>query len=178
MKQNTILPTLILIQKLTFDDSQLNRLKALLGYSDTAWKCTAEAPALYLISAALHEWKSFRHCADAGVQAGLPQLERSTLSKKASHLDFHVIKELFHKTVKQCSRAALDKDPKPAPAGRFNDHDRWKKPVSWRARRHQAAPQLHFTLWNRNAAECGRDDGPQAWWTGWRTADGQAFHLD
>ncbi|WP_245618049.1 hypothetical protein [Domibacillus tundrae] len=58
-------------------------------------------------------------------------MERSTLSKKASHLDFHVIKELFYKTVKQCSRAArpaLDKDPKPAPAGRFNDHDRWKNP--------------------------------------------------
>ncbi|MCP3764370.1 hypothetical protein NLX67_18670 [Domibacillus sp. A3M-37] len=59
-----------MIQKLLFDDSQLNRLKALLGYGDTARKCTAEVTALYLISAALHEWKSFRHCADAGVQLG------------------------------------------------------------------------------------------------------------
>lgn len=144
-KQNTILPTLI--QKLLFDDSQLNHLKALLGYGDTERKCTVEVTALYLISAALHEWKSSRHSVDAGVRAGLPKIKRSTLSKKDSHLDFHVMKELFRQTVKQCNCVAR-RSIKIASAGRFNDRDRWKdtasvSALSWRALRHQAARQLN-----------------------------------
>ena len=69
-------------------------LKQQLGYEDTARKCKTKAAVSYMISSSLHEWKSFRHCADVGASVGLPKVKRSTLSKKVSHLDYQIMKAL------------------------------------------------------------------------------------
>ncbi len=52
----------------------------------------------------MNEWKSYRHCADASAQYGLPQINHSTLSKKASKMDYNIMKNLFHLIVSKCNR--------------------------------------------------------------------------
>lgn len=101
MKKNTIFPNLI--QKFVSPE-ELNLLEKAVGYKDTARKLDVMTLIQYLITAAACEWKSFRYCADVGPGVGLPEVNYSTLSKKAGHIDFELMKKLFDLIVSKCNR--------------------------------------------------------------------------
>ncbi len=92
MKKNTIFPNLL--QKI-ISEEELADIQAAFGYNDTARKLDVLTLINYLVCASVNEFKSYRHCADVGVQYGLPQIDHSTLSKKASHMDYRIIKNSF-----------------------------------------------------------------------------------
>ena len=101
MNKNTIFPNLI--QKFVAPE-ELDLLVEAVGYEDTARKLDVMALIQYLITAAACEWKSFRYCADVGPNVGLPAVNYSTLSKKAGHLNFELMKKLFELIVSKCNR--------------------------------------------------------------------------
>ncbi|MFT8320722.1 MAG: IS4 family transposase [Bacillus sp. (in: firmicutes)] len=101
MKKNTIFPNLL--QKIVLEE-ELTSIQTAIGYIDTARKLDMLTLIKYLVCASMNEFKSYRHCADVGVQYGLPQIDHSTLSKKASHMDYHIMKKLFDLIVSKCNR--------------------------------------------------------------------------
>lgn len=103
MKKNTILSNLF--QKIIPQD-ELLAIQTKFGYEDVARKLTVSLFTQYFITAAANEFKSFRHCADVGGNYGLEKVDYSSLSKKASELDYHIMKELFETMVSKCNREA------------------------------------------------------------------------
>lgn len=101
MKKNTIFPNLL--QKIVSEE-ELACIQKALGYIDTARKLDVLTLIKYFVCASMNEFKSYRHCADVGVQYGLPQIDHSTLSKKASHMDYYIMKKLFDLIVSICNR--------------------------------------------------------------------------
>lgn len=101
MKKNTTFPNLI--QKFVSAE-ELDLLVKVVGYEDVARKMDVMTLIQYLITAAACEWKSFRYCADVGPSVGLREVNYSTLSKKAGHVDFELMKQLFDLVVSKCNR--------------------------------------------------------------------------
>jgi hypothetical protein len=102
MNKNTMFPNLL--QKIITDD-ELEVIKKVVHYQDTARKLTVFHLVQYFIAAAANEWKSYRSCADVGSSCGLPKVDHSTISKKASNMDFLVMKKLFELIISKCNRA-------------------------------------------------------------------------
>ena len=100
-KKNTIFPNLI---RKFVSPEELDLLIEAVGYEDTARKLDVMTLIQYLITAATCEWKSFRYCADVGPSVGLPEVNYSTLSKKAGYLNFELMKKLFDLIVSKCNR--------------------------------------------------------------------------
>ncbi|WP_243292305.1 IS4 family transposase [Bacillus sp. FJAT-47783] len=101
MKKNTTLPNLL--QKIISED-ELKMIVKAVGYKDTARKFDVQTLIEYLVTASANEWKSFRHGADVDPTYGLAQADYSTFSKKASHVDFEIMKQLFDLVVSKCNR--------------------------------------------------------------------------
>ncbi|WP_243291291.1 hypothetical protein [Bacillus sp. FJAT-47783] len=101
MKKNTTLPNLL--QKIISED-ELKMIVKAVGYKDTARKFDVQTLIEYLVTASANEWKSFRHGADVAPTYGLAQADYSTFSKKASHVDFEIMKQLFDLVVSKCNR--------------------------------------------------------------------------
>lgn len=102
MKKNTTFHNLF--QKIVSDD-EITIIQDAVGYKDTARKLDVLTLINYLLCAAMNELKSYRDCADVGDQYGLPKVNFSTLSKKACHMDYNIMKKLFHLVVSKCNRA-------------------------------------------------------------------------
>ncbi|MED1563704.1 hypothetical protein AJ85_10490 [Alkalihalobacillus alcalophilus ATCC 27647 = CGMCC 1.3604] len=100
MDKNTIFPNLL--QKIVLEE-ELGGIQRAILYQDTAHKLNVLTLIKYLICASMNVWKSYRHCTDAGEQYGLPQINHSTLSKKASEIDYNMMKNLFHLIVFKCN---------------------------------------------------------------------------
>ncbi|HHY71915.1 MAG TPA: IS4 family transposase [Bacillus bacterium] len=101
MKKNTTFHNLF--QKIVSED-EVNVIQDAIGYKDTARKLTVHILIHYLTCAAMNEFKSYRECADVGDKHGLPKVDHSTISKKAGHVDYKIMKELFHLVVSKCNR--------------------------------------------------------------------------
>lgn len=101
MKKNTTFHNLF--QKIVSED-EIAVIRDVIGYKDTARKLDVLTLINYLLSASMNELKSYRDCADVGDQYGLPKVNHSTLSKKASHMDYNIMKKLFHWVVSKCNR--------------------------------------------------------------------------
>jgi hypothetical protein len=101
MKKNTTLHNLF--QKIVSED-EIAVIRNAIGYKDTARKLDVLTLIHYLLCAAMNELKSYRDCADVGGQYGLPNVNYSTLSKKAGHVDYNIMKELFQLVVSKCNR--------------------------------------------------------------------------
>jgi hypothetical protein len=101
MKKNTTVPNLLqnLISK-----EELTASQQKIGYEDTARKLDVLTLINYLICASINQFRSFRHCADVGEQYDLPKVDHSTLSKKASQMDYTIMKNLFDIVVTKCNR--------------------------------------------------------------------------
>ncbi|MDQ0219273.1 hypothetical protein J2S21_002368 [Peribacillus cavernae] len=91
-------------QKIILED-EVNNISEVLGYHDSARKLTVFCLVEYLLTAAANEWKSYREGADVGLGYVLPQVDHSTLSKKAAHVDYKVLKQIFELVVSKCNRA-------------------------------------------------------------------------
>lgn len=102
MKKNTTFHNLF--QKIVSEE-EIAVIQDALGYKDTARKLDVITLINYLLCAAMNEFKSYRDCADVGDQYGLPKVNYSTLSKKAGHVDYNIMKNLFHLVVSKCNRA-------------------------------------------------------------------------
>lgn len=102
MKKSTTFHNLF--QKIVSDE-EIVVIQDVIGYKDTARKLDVLTLIHYLLCAAVNEWKSYRDCADVGDQYGLPKVNYSTLSKKNSHVDYRIMKKLFHLIVSKCNRA-------------------------------------------------------------------------
>lgn len=101
MTQHTMFPNLL--QKF-ISDEELQPLIELVGYEDTARKLTVKTVIQYLVTAAVSEWKSLRHCSEVGTSAGLVSVDYSTLSKKLGQLDYQLMKRVFSLIVNKCNR--------------------------------------------------------------------------
>jgi hypothetical protein len=92
-----------LFQKIVSEE-EVMVIQDAIGYKDTARKLDVLTLMEYLLCAAMNELKSYRDCADVGDQYGLPKVNYSTLSKKASHVDYNIMKKLFDLVVSKCNR--------------------------------------------------------------------------
>ncbi|MFZ3590453.1 hypothetical protein ACOI1C_14650 [Bacillus sp. DJP31] len=101
MKKNTTFHNLF--QKIVSEE-EIATIQDAIGYKDTARKLDVVTLINYLLCASMNELKSYRDCADVGDQHGLPKINHSTLSKKAGHLDYNIMKKLFHFVVSKCNR--------------------------------------------------------------------------
>lgn len=102
MKKNTTFHNLF--QKIVSEE-EIAIIQDAIGYKDTARKLDVLTLINYLLCASMNELKSYRDCADVGDQYGLTKVNYSTLSKKAGHVDYHILKKLFHLVVSKCNRA-------------------------------------------------------------------------
>ena len=101
MKKNTTFHNLF--QKIVSEE-EVADIQASIGYKDTARKLDVLTLINYLLCTSMNELKSYRDCADVGNQYGLPNVNYSTLSKKAGHVDYNIMKKLFHLVVSKCNR--------------------------------------------------------------------------
>lgn len=102
MKKNTTFHNLF--QKIVSEE-EIAVIQDAIGYKDSARKLDILTLIKYFLCAAMNEFKSYRNCADVGDQYGLPKVDHSTLSKKAGHVDFTIMKKLFHLVVSKWNRA-------------------------------------------------------------------------
>ncbi len=58
----------------------------------------------FFIAAATNEYKSFRTGSDSMVSAGLKYVDYSTISKKASDVNYEIAKKLFDILISKCNR--------------------------------------------------------------------------
>lgn len=74
------------------------------NYKDTGRKLTVYVLFQYFILAALIESKSFRELSLQGEYYGLPKVDYSTLSKKASEINYKIFAEIFIYIFNKCNR--------------------------------------------------------------------------
>ncbi|MDQ0415403.1 MULTISPECIES: hypothetical protein [Mesobacillus] len=149
MKKNTTFHNLF--QKIVSED-EIAVIRDVIGYKDTARKLDVLTLINYLLSASMNELKSYRDCADVGDQYGLPKVNHSTLSKKAGHMDYNIMKKLFHLVVYKCNRMTrrVLKIPKRSSFSGLH-HDNSGKvapslgPLSWKTCGNQTACQLSYS---------------------------------
>ncbi|QPA52728.1 IS4 family transposase [Lysinibacillus sphaericus] len=101
MNKNTMFPNLI--QKI-ISLNEIDKIKETLQYNDSANKIDVFTLLQYMISAAAHEWKSYRHSAEVCSNYGLKLLNYSSLSRKLSTLDFNIFKRSFELVRSKCNR--------------------------------------------------------------------------
>ena len=101
LNQSTTFPNLL--QNLHIDDELKPFLKKI-DYIDTARKLDVFTLLQYLTSASVHAWTGYRQSATEGASYGLPKVDHSALSKKASHVPYTIFKKLFHRVVAMCNR--------------------------------------------------------------------------
>jgi hypothetical protein len=92
MNKNTMFPNLI--QKIISPD-EINSIKDVLQYDDPADKVDVYMLLQYMISAATHEWKSYRQSAEVGPSYGLKRVHYSSLSKRMSAINFNLFKRIL-----------------------------------------------------------------------------------
>ncbi|OIJ20895.1 hypothetical protein BKP45_07760 [Anaerobacillus alkalidiazotrophicus] len=92
-----------LFQKIVSEE-EMTIIRYAIGYKDTARKIDVLTLINYLLYASMNELNSYRDCADVGDQYGLPKVNHSTLSKKDSHVDYNIMKKLFHLVVSKWNR--------------------------------------------------------------------------
>jgi hypothetical protein len=77
----------------------------LIGYKDSSRKFTVYTLLQYFVAAAIGEWKSFRQSTEKLSAFGLSQVDYSTISKKASSVDYEITKRLFHILSNKCNHS-------------------------------------------------------------------------
>lgn len=101
--------TFLTILKYFVTDEDLNNLMQRYEYSDTARKFTVSELVSFFTTAAMNEWKSFRHGSDVAESSGLARCDYSTISKKASDVPFEIFKDLFALVCSRCNRSVRRK---------------------------------------------------------------------
>ena len=76
-------------------DEEIKKVSEILGYIDTAKKFTIYDLIKFFIAAATNKYKSYRHGVENMELAGLKTVDYSTISKKASDINYKISKTLF-----------------------------------------------------------------------------------
>jgi hypothetical protein len=86
---------------------EVKKVSELLGYVDTARKFTLYDLIEFFIAAATNEYKSYRHGIEQMESMGLTPVDYSTISKKASKVDYKISKALFEIIISKCNRKMI-----------------------------------------------------------------------
>ncbi|MCT4542218.1 MAG: IS4 family transposase, partial [Vallitalea sp.] len=100
-KNNTIMD----IMQTFLTPKEVETVCNLIRYKDTSRKFTVYTLLQYFVAAAVGEWKSFRQSTEKLSDFELPQVDHSTISKKASTVDYEITKRLFHILSNKCNRS-------------------------------------------------------------------------
>lgn len=101
MKNNT---TIFDIFQTLLTEEEVIAVCEALGYIDTSRKFKVYDLINFFIAAATNEYKSFRTGSDSMVSAGLKYVDYSTISKKASDVNYEIAKKLFDILISKCNR--------------------------------------------------------------------------
>ena len=96
--------TFLTILKQLVTEEEIKEILRRHEYEEVARRFTVTALLHFLVTAALQQWKSFRHGADVGEGHGLFGCHYSTVSKKAGEVPFGIIKEIFTLFCSRCNR--------------------------------------------------------------------------
>ncbi len=102
MKNNT---TIFDIFQILLTKEEVQAVCDALGYKDTSRKFTVYNLFQFFISAAINEYKSFRHGSEFLEKDGLKTVDYSTISKKATDVDYNIAKNLFQILITKCNRS-------------------------------------------------------------------------
>lgn len=83
---------------------EVKKVSESLGYVDTARKFTVYDLIKFFIAAATNEYKSYRHGFENMKSVGLTPVDYSTISKKATDVDYEISKTLFEIIMSKCNR--------------------------------------------------------------------------
>ena len=76
-----------------------------LGYKDSLRKFRVYDLFKFFISSSLNEYKSYRHGAENMERDGLTRVDYSTISKKATNLNYKICKKHFDILISKCNRS-------------------------------------------------------------------------
>ncbi|AVK46944.1 hypothetical protein AXY43_24980 [Clostridium sp. MF28] len=85
-------------------EKEVEKFSEILEYVDTARKFTLYDLIKFFIAAATNEYKSYRDGVEHMESVGLTPVDYSTISKKASKVDYKISKTLFEIIVSKCNR--------------------------------------------------------------------------
>ncbi|GEQ23500.1 transposase [Clostridium butyricum] len=85
-------------------EKEVEKFSKILEYVDTARKFTLYDLIKFFIAAATNEYKSYRDGVEHMESVGLTPVDYSTISKKASKVDYKISKTLFEIIVSKCNR--------------------------------------------------------------------------
>lgn len=85
-------------------EEEVKKFSEILWYVDTARKFTLYDLIKFFIAAATNEYKSYRDGIEHMESVGLTPVDYSTISKKASKVDYKISKTLFELIVSKCNR--------------------------------------------------------------------------
>jgi len=83
---------------------EVKKVSESLGYIDTARKFTVYDLIKFFIAAATNEYKSYRHGIEEMESVGLRAVDYSTISKKATDVNYNISKALFEIIISKCNR--------------------------------------------------------------------------
>ena len=101
MEQST---TLLTILESLISEEDIQAIIDKHKYQEVARKFTVKALVHMFVMAAANEWKSFRHSADVATSYGLPAVNYSTFSKKASAVSYAIVKDVFQLLLSRMNR--------------------------------------------------------------------------
>jgi hypothetical protein len=102
MKKSTILLDTL---QAVWSEKEMKQVVQSHEYQDTARKCTVMELLKFWISAAIGGWESFRDSEEKiKTRSDLVNVDYSTLSRKASHVPYGILKDTFHELVQRCNR--------------------------------------------------------------------------
>ncbi|MEZ2661361.1 transposase [Aneurinibacillus aneurinilyticus] len=101
MEQST---TLLTILESLISEEDIQAIIDKHKYQEVARKFTVKALVHMFVMAAANEWKSFRHSADVATSYGLPAVNYSTFSKKASTVSYAIVKDVFQLLLSRMNR--------------------------------------------------------------------------
>ena len=86
-------------------EEEVKKVSESLRYVDTARRFTLYDLIKFFIAAATNEYKSYRHGVENMEFAGLTPVDYSTISKKATDVNYEICKTLFEIIVSKCNRS-------------------------------------------------------------------------
>ena len=107
LKENALMKnttTIFDIFQTFLSEKEVEKFSKILEYVDTARKFTLYDLIKFFIAAATNEYKSYRDGVEHMESVGLTPVDYSTISKKASKVDYKISKTLFEIIVSKCNR--------------------------------------------------------------------------
>ncbi|MBD1372158.1 IS4 family transposase [Hazenella sp. IB182357] len=96
--------TFTTIMQTVLKEDEVKEIVKSTGYLDTGRKFTVYMLFQFLANAAFGKWSGYRAGVDIAASCGLPTVDRTTFSKKASSVPFDIFKRMFDLLISKCNR--------------------------------------------------------------------------